>query len=512
MYIQPTTNIKVYNNVPVDNKYRNTLYFNNIQEQNNYFQTRVAYDFSKYSYQRVNDGVLRVGVPTDGLYACNYMSFNNINFGNKQFYAFITAVEYVNNECSNIYFEIDVLQTWFFNYTLLESFVEREHSSSDKFGEHLEPEPVDIGEYVYSDYKSIMGNDQVVIIAIVDLSTAGGSSGNRYDGIYGGAQLFAYDCNTSSDMVAINTKINEYVQKPDAIINMYMCPKYIVPTIPDSHLIPFGGSGVHKYQSFAKPKKTTKIGSYTPKNNKLHTFPYYFIHLDNSSGQELNLRYEYFSGDPLISYVGNLSSPVSIIARPCNYKGTKNDEPLCSETLQLNGYPLCSWNVDTYKAWLAQNSVPIAISAIKPVALGVNPISWNNGEGLKNILGQVADISISGYKASIQADTCKGNFNNGNANYAGRTQKIYAAIAHVTPQYAKMIDDFFTMFGYTCRMVKVPNRAVRPKWCYTKTVGCNLNGNLPADDQRKIAEIYDNGVTFWKDATEVGNYSLDNSV
>ena len=32
------------------------------------------------------------------------------------------------------------------------------------------------------------------------------------------------------------------------------------------------------------------------------------------------------------------------------------------------------------------------------------------------------------------------------------------------------------------------------------------------DDVRKICSIYDSGITFWKNPSEVGNYSLDNSL
>ena len=44
------------------------------------------------------------------------------------------------------------------------------------------------------------------------------------------------------------------------------------------------------------------------------------------------------------------------------------------------------------------------------------------------------------------------------------------------------------------------------------TNGCVLKGNAPADDIRKICSIYDDGITFWKNPSEVGNYSLDNSL
>ena len=77
------------------------------------------------------------------------------------------------------------------------------------------------------------------------------------------------------------------------------------------------------------------------------------------------------------------------------------------------------------------------------------------------------------------------------------------------------------MFGYATNKVKTPNRNSRPHWNYVKTRGCvlhsgrvaadgTLTGGLPADDMAKINAIYDNGITFWKNGSEVGDYSLNN--
>ena len=33
-----------------------------------------------------------------------------------------------------------------------------------------------------------------------------------------------------------------------------------------------------------------------------------------------------------------------------------------------------------------------------------------------------------------------------------------------------------------------------------------------SDDMSKICSIYDNGITWWKNGSEVGNYSLNNTV
>jgi hypothetical protein len=67
------------------------------------------------------------------------------------------------------------------------------------------------------------------------------------------------------------------------------------------------------------------------------------------------------------------------------------------------------------------------------------------------------------------------------------------------------------MYGYATHRVKVPNRSSRPYWNYVKTIGCVITGSVPADDIKQICDIYNAGITFWKNGNNVGNYSLDNS-
>ena len=82
---------------------------------------------------------------------------------------------------------------------------------------------------------------------------------------------------------------------------------------------------------------------------------------------------------------------------------------------------------------------------------------------------------------------------------------------HIRPEFAKILDDYFDRFGYATLRVKKPNINSRPHWNYTKTAGCTIKGSMPADDERRICGIFDNGITFWKNGDEVGNYSLNNA-
>lgn len=519
MYIQPQTNIRLLKNVPLDTTYDHTIYFANATAQYNYFVGLQKYNLTNYTYQRVKRSVARVGLKADAIYDCNYMMFQNTAYGNKWFYAFISSVEFVNNECSEITFEIDVMQTWFFDYTPDYCFVEREHTVTDKLGEHIEPETVATGEYVFNDYHQITPmNDMVVCIAVVDTDNA--TDGTLYDGIYGSAQLYVYN---STDVSGINDKVNEYVQKPDAILGMYMFPKLFVGgKIPSNHRLTYGTGAIKTTVVLDAVSASDTLDGYKPKNKKLYTYPYNFYHVDNASGSELSLRYEFFDNmKPVVEISGTVTQPIIAVLRPCSYKGVTpysslgGYTTLNTESIQLNSFPMCSWNVDAYQAWVAQNSVPIALNTIANVgqmaiagAFSTNPIA-TVGAGA---IGQVSSLMSQFYQASIAADISKGNTNNGNGNVANGKQQFYGGRCSVCKEYAKMIDDYFTMFGYAVRTLKIPNRNARPHWTYLKTIGATITGSVPADDMRKICGIYDKGVTFWANGSEVGRYDLDNTV
>ena len=252
MYIEPQTNIRLLKDVPLDTSYDHTIYFGSKVAQANYFIGKTKYNLTNYTYQRVNKGVARVGIKADLLYDCNYMMFQNTAYGDRWFYAFITAVEYVNDVTANISFEIDDMQTWFFDYSVDHCFVEREHVTDDTIGAHIEPEPVECGEYVFNNWRR-MKDDATetdtlikynVIIAVVDVTGTNVAEGHIYDGIYGGATLYMFD---ALDDDGIDEFIGTFAQRTDAIVDMYLIPKFLrpdanlptgTPVDPDDHKLP----------------------------------------------------------------------------------------------------------------------------------------------------------------------------------------------------------------------------------------------------------------------------------
>lgn len=510
MYIAPNTNIRILSNVPLDPTYKNTLHFGSKAIQANYFIGKTLKSFERCSYQRKEDKkYCSVEAKADTLWNANYMMFQNTAFGDKWFYAFVKGVEYINNETAEIEFEIDVLQTWLFDFTLKESFVEREHSVTDVIGDNIIPEGLELGEYVYNDYNKIeLFNTYAVIIAIVDVE--GNPQGKVYDGIYGGADLYAFD---TSNIPAINSLLSQYIGKEGAVVAMYMCPAWFFGgSVPNGRVIA-GSSGFVKSKSLGDITPTTPINGYVPKNNKLYTYPYNFYCIDNCQNSTLNLRYEFFTNKTIQIFMTScITSTPAITLRPINYKGTGNlQEGIKTETLEITGFPICSWSFDAFQRYMTHAIPQFAIKGLGGLIGSAFKSPVGDFSGL-NVLNSATALLAGAYDTSISEDIFKGNISNSTPDTSNKTLCFSGGRMSITADYAKSIDDYFTMFGYACRKCKVPNIDARPAYNYTKTVGCNVIGNVPCEDLRKIASIFDNGVTFWKAWDRVGDYSILNNI
>lgn len=131
MRIVPDSTITLYQNVDIDNGEQ--LVFKNRNSQIAYF-TAHRHPQGAYTPCTVvrKTGRLRVEKPGSVVSACNYLSFINPSFDNKTIYARIIDYDYVNNECVEIAYMIDYWQTWMFDVTFQNSYIEREHLSQQE--------------------------------------------------------------------------------------------------------------------------------------------------------------------------------------------------------------------------------------------------------------------------------------------------------------------------------------------------------------------------------------------
>lgn len=175
MYVEPSTDITLFKAYPFDNSYEHTIWFGSEAEQSNYFNNLHHKVYNKNTYQRTGKNYIRLHSKISDVQQYNYLMFQNKAHENKKFYAFITKIEYLNENVTIVYYEIDVLQTWLFNFTLKKCYVEREHSSTDVRGEHLLNEPVQInGVVCHNITRSPYFDEYVAVVAHAPIGESGG--------------------------------------------------------------------------------------------------------------------------------------------------------------------------------------------------------------------------------------------------------------------------------------------------------------------------------------------------
>lgn len=124
MAIQPHTNLRLLK-LPftIDNK--NQLTFTNKNTQTSYFLGLPHLEIDNISYQR-KDSIIRYPAHIDSIIEYNYCMYQNENYGDKYFYAYIIGMRYINDGMTEIAIQTDAFQTWQFDITFKQSFVERE--------------------------------------------------------------------------------------------------------------------------------------------------------------------------------------------------------------------------------------------------------------------------------------------------------------------------------------------------------------------------------------------------
>ena len=521
MYIEPNTTVKLYHGVPLDLSYRNTVVWDSEGAQSGGFDTYLKHTLGRQSYQRVNQGVFRCSLGADQCYDCNYMAFQNSNYGSKWFYAFITKVEYVNNGMCNITFVIDIIQSYYFQWDFEHCFVERETVASDTVGEHLIGESIQVGEYVMDAYGMAVDLSSSNVLAVEYVSDEQ-LTGVKIDNIYAAAGIKCFPMSVSG-ITNANQFLLSMSSKKQSIISVYMIPTDLLggsnlPSDKGSN-VAYGSVAPVNTLNYSKP---TTIGSYTPRNKKLLTYPYTYLGLFDGMGHDLKLRYEFFSGNTCsVKVTGTIVSPIKAVATPINYKGSSPVTGSLSgmnanETLSISGFPSCPWATDAYYSYLGTYQISSAINKVPEYEApanfgGVGRLAAGYLNSVRN-LAQGVDNLIHSAVNEVKGNQPHGSADNVTPLFSHGALGIYKATMHITEEVAKSIDDYFDMYGYKVDTLKVPNVRNRPHWTYIKTLGCNIRGSMPADDVEQLQSIVDNGITFWRNISEVGNYSLDNSV
>lgn len=147
--------IKLIKAFSYDNSYDYIKTFPSKQEQNNYFKSLNQERIDDNNYLKIENS-FNVNYDYDYLEneGVNYVIFNN---GYRDIYAFIIKKEYVRKNVTRIIYEVDVIQTYMFDFTLQNSFVERKVCSINEIADF--DEGLDLGEHIIESEKIIFQKD-----------------------------------------------------------------------------------------------------------------------------------------------------------------------------------------------------------------------------------------------------------------------------------------------------------------------------------------------------------------
>ena len=423
MYIVPNTTIYILNNIPLNKSYEHTVYYPEKDTQAQAFMKYKKYTLTDYSYQRSQLGTIRVQLKYEQLIDCNYLMFKNTNFENKWFYAFITGIGYVNNDVTDVYYDLDVMQTWCYDYTFGKTFVERHHDTYDRLYGNTVPEGLELG----SEYRLIQGKSysyaKPLAWVIIATTTVKDESAYQISGIITGVYsgLRVYYIEDIGELTRIIGKfINEGLE--DAIVAFYQVPKI------DKHHM----SEVQTDEITFTQQMNLGNG-YKPRNKKLFSYPYSFLEVYNTLGTSVELKFDQFEnlGASAVTFkVEKVIFPqANVVLTPKWYRGYLWDYEYSSV---YGLFPTCAFAGDAFKVWWAQNKNSYLASMN---AIG-NTYDTNQAIAQNNYTMAGLNAANARTNAHIQANTALTQAENSNraslaVNTAQSNQALYNGVSNI---------------------------------------------------------------------------------
>ena len=561
MAVPITPNTSVYLlKCPLEMDNQNQLNFANATAQFNYFNSLPKIEFDNFTYQR-HDGVLRINEHIDDLMPYTYVMYQNDNYSDKWFYAFITSMEYVNDNCTYVSIKMDVWQTYQFDIHFHECFVNREHVNDDTFGKHILMENIPAGEFVCNNFSTIglkNPKDCWIIAEVTELlngmtgTTGFRDSAREYNGVASGTWKIGIkvDPNAPANEKYVNLSniiyAYDWYGKSDAILNLYMIPKEILPsdyvteasfeindqsgtylTSFDGFIIGYSASAYSSY--IDQVQRNTTLDGYTPKNNKMFTKQFNYLMLSNNSGASYTYNWEDFNGTPSFETKSVIMQGCQTKTSPTNYKGA-GAVGGNAWAIPYVEFPIISWKSDYYlnyqakQGWnamgthfrklgqLGQEGVKSADGGVDVGATVYQMAHEAMNLGVSAFRGVVNTLNGSMENAERQPDQIAGNGSTATLTFSDGLAKISVFKMSVKASNAKIIDDYFSAFGYQISDYKLPNITGRLNWNYVKLNTANITADIPQQYLEEIKAMFINGITIWHNPSTYLDYTQPNTI
>lgn len=527
-------------NMRMDSELRNTLWFPDRNTQTNWFLSQTDFiSFTDYSYVK-KDNTIVLACREEDIWRFNYVMYQNTNFSSKWFYAFIVKREWASDYSTRIYLKTDPLQTWMFDWSLMTSFIERQHSTTDNPGDNIIPEPIGGSQVIYQISGTVDCTPDWIGVFATTNASGGGTSGAKIGGMYSGAQ------NVFLDQILPNNLLNSYVNNGLASAVSRI-----------QQITGFGTeSGSVTGYNAAYQKHPTNIAGYTPRNKKLLSGAFVNGYV-TGFGQEIKFTPDFCSGSEVqVNFAQDITSG-SVYCYISNY-GQQGVNGHTNVLGFLFTFPESTWAYNQYKndynlhngsnaIFRERSGVQQSVNRlnagigtignIASLAAGiadiVNPVSVLGGDMARDVTGFTDSIqstvsdAASLYQYSAGIDEISQNLayidESYNAPATGNVAQSnpFIAAGETIVKYgwlvpdariAERYDKFLDVYGYAQKTYAIPNLHARSAWTYVKVTELMLDGNCPDEDELQIRQAFRNGIFWWVYNKEFGNFNQDNGI
>lgn len=534
-------------NINIDRQYTNVLSYTEAQMlELCRSQGHLVAQAENYSFLR-NTGTIMAGFTYAQCLQANYIAFQNPDYSNKWFFAWIDDVIYKGDKNTEITFTVDAWSTWFDKWNKKVCFINRQHVNDDTIGLHTIPENLDVGEVIEEQETEdeSYGNEFGYYVGVLsNWKIKDGSTGEEflssdkgtqnagitvYDNTVFGEILFLFKITSLSsftDLALFLLRTNSDGHIED-VNNLFILPNL---AINETQLIQHTATvGEQEFNWYTLNydmtparfntiiNKRTSFSNFNPKNNKCFVYPYNYLFVSNNNGSNNIYKYEDFTTENCV-FENQFSIAIGGSGRlvPKNYKNMSTND---DEALPTGKYPTCAWSSDAFTNWLTQNSVNL-VASIALTAGGVATAIATGGATLPIVAGAITSVAgtvagtIGQFNQASLAPNIAGGQATGDVIWACNRNKFTFREMRAKTEYLKIIDDYFTRFGYAIKSLELPNITGRRYWNYVE-IGASEEigyGEVPSKYMDIINNACRRGVTIWHNHVNVGNYSLNNDI
>lgn len=518
----------------------------------------------KYSYIRKSDS-LRVDLPIERVMNANYIIFRNPAHEGMNTLAFIDDFTYVNDSVTDVSFTVDYFSTFHHLISYGKCFINREHVLDDSLGLHTYPEGLETGIMInhranrtnpsYKNNKALVPSTPCFIIALSDYYYKSGTLQrvNVIEGLPNGFGIYVFPyANLKNAYYMLDDMKNSGTI--GAVSAFYMANQYMVFMTEESKSKDFkiaapepswGDMSEHnetfnvlncvenydRFRYFTPSFKAdfSNIDGYIPKNNKLFTYPYNYLEVHNNSGSMIRYRHSETYGYGQYSFIAsaqNFNLNPIIKLSLANARGGEDKD----KAITLGDFIQLPYPTDSYAIWALNNQGSIKARNFQQSTnqargvMGVAKSAFSSGNPISGLLTAITggvDLYIDHQnfvqqtlamhedqqaKRSQMAGTLGGS----SVNFMRAAHTFTAAQKCITAEYARILDDYFTQYGYAVNRVGVPEINSRPYFNYVKTSDAIIHGKLPHKGKEQIADRLNAGVTIWHELERMYDYSVEN--